>query len=64
MQRASRDTATPAPASGPTPSSRKRETTVKHVYEIETEMKRINRRELALMVRGANDIRDQYGYNA
>ena len=63
MQRASRDAATPVPASGPTPSSRKRETTVKHVYEIETEMKRINRRELALMVRGANDIRDQYGYN-
>jgi len=64
MQRASRDAATPVPASGPTPSSRKRETTVKHVYEIETEMKRINRRELALMVRGADGIRDQYGYNS
>ena len=64
MQRASRDAATPVPASGPTPSSRKRKTTVKHVYEIETEMKRINRRELGLLVRGANDIRDQYEYNA
>jgi len=31
--------------------------------QLETEMKRMNRRELALMVRGANDIRDQYGYN-
>jgi len=31
--------------------------------QLETEMKRINRRELALMVRGANEIRDQYGYS-
>ena len=32
--------------------------------QLETEMKRINRRELGLLVRGANDIRDQYEYNS
>jgi hypothetical protein len=32
--------------------------------QVEAEMKRINRRELALMVRGADGIRDQYGYNS
>jgi hypothetical protein len=31
--------------------------------QLETEVKRLNRRELGLLVRGANGIRDQYGYN-